>query len=78
MDTVQQYRSGQLKIVCTETLDTKQFLQLIGVIANSFAINEPMARHVMPPKHSPTGIIGIKHEDPFGNWIGIFIEMSKN
>ncbi|MBZ5855551.1 hypothetical protein [Flavihumibacter profundi] len=73
LDAVQPYRSTLYTIKSTETLNSTQFLELTKVIARSFSINEPMAKHLQPPKACPAEVIGKVHkdslgEDLFGEW----------
>jgi hypothetical protein len=66
MEAAQQYRSSKIKIVKAESLDVKKLLQMARVIARSFAINDPMIRHLNLPKESPAEVYTIKHKDQYG------------
>jgi hypothetical protein len=63
----QLYRSSGFKIVQADGLDADKLLQIARVIARSFAVNDPMLRHLNPPKECPAEISGIKHNDAFGD-----------
>lgn len=63
----QQYRSSKFQIATADTLCTEKLLQMAGVIARSFAVNDPMIRQLRPPKECPAEVSGTKHKDPFGD-----------
>ncbi len=63
----QQYRSSRFQITTADTLNNEKLLQMARVIAGSFAVNDPMIRHLRPPKEWPAGVSGTKHKDPFGD-----------
>lgn len=67
LEAAQQFRSSKYEVVSTETLSAAQIIKMVKLIADSFAINEPMARHIMPPKQAPPDITGLKHSDSFGS-----------
>src|SRR6185437_9686635 len=67
MEAASAYRSSRVKIVTADNLNKEKLLQMAGMMASSFAISEPMARHVQPPKDRPAEIFEKKHTDPFGN-----------
>lgn len=67
------FRSDKYTAIPLDGFDKSQILELAHIIASSFAINEPMNRHVHPPVKVPTEIINAKHldalgNDPFGPW----------
>lgn len=66
MDAAKPYRSTKYKAVVIDSFNHPKVLQLARVIANSFAINEPMARHIQPSKIPPATLHDVKHIDPFG------------
>ena len=66
MDSSKAYRSIKHRVISTENFDSTRILQLAKVIACSFALNEPMARHIQPPRNMPLYVYGKKHKDHFG------------
>jgi len=73
LETAQPYRSSKFKIIKADDLGVEKLLQRIGVIANSFAANDPTIRHLNLPKECPVEVSVIKHKDPlgddyFGDW----------
>jgi hypothetical protein len=66
IDAAYAYRSLKYKAISTEEFDTTRILQLARVLACSFALNEPMARHIQPPGNIPFYVYGKKHKDDFG------------
>jgi len=67
LEVAQPYRSSKYKIVTADCLDSKKLIKMVRVIACSFAINDPMIRHLNPPKACPDEVSEMKHNDPFGN-----------
>lgn len=61
------YRSNRNKIISTEKLNNNQILTMARIIAESFSIKEPMARHLVPPLLCPKEVFGSFITDPFGN-----------
>lgn len=61
------YRSHRFTPLPLNGFDKSKILELAHIIASSFAINEPMNRHVYPPVKVPTEIINAKHHDAFGH-----------
>lgn len=61
------YRSAAYTIKPTKNLDTSQILALAHVISSSFATNEPMNKHVHPPRQPHKQLINVTHQDVFGN-----------
>src|SRR5680860_1333667 len=61
------FRSQNYVPIPINKLDKPQILELVRLIANSFASNEPMNRHVHPPRQIPKEIINASHQDVFGN-----------
>lgn len=61
------FRSNKYTTIPLYGLDKSQILELAHIIAISFAINEPMNRHVHPPLRVPSEIISVQHLDPLGN-----------
>src|SRR3712207_863011 len=66
----QPHRSSRYATVVATELTTEQLLQAAWVIADGFARREPQARHLMPPKHPPAGLMEARHSDPSGTAIG--------
>ncbi|WP_282159953.1 hypothetical protein [Ulvibacterium marinum] len=67
------FRSNKYTAIPLDEFDKFQTLELAHVIARSFAINEPMNRHVHPSLKIPMEISNAKHHDalgndPFGPW----------
>jgi len=60
------HRSVRYSTVVATELSADQLLQAAWVIADGFARREPQARHLMPPKHPPSGLMEARHSDPFG------------
>ena len=65
--SARKFRSHKYTTVPLIENDKPQILELARIIANSFAINEPMNRHVHPPRQIPKQIIDVTHSDAFGN-----------
>jgi hypothetical protein len=73
LDSAHPYRSSKLKIVKVDSLGTEKLLEMIRVMARSFAVNDPTLRQLNLPKDFPADIQGIKHKDLlgvdyFGDW----------
>jgi len=66
IDAANDYRSIKYQAISTEQFDSARISQLARVIARSFALNEPMARHIQPPRNMPQYVYGKKHKDDFG------------
>jgi hypothetical protein len=66
LHVVQPYRSSRFNVVEAETLDTLHLLQLAEIVAKSFSINGPMARHCRPPRDCPSALFQTRHRDHFG------------
>src|SRR3712207_4570042 len=65
----QPHRSRRYSTVVTADLAPAQLLQMARVVASSFVRNEPMARHLRPPRHPPAGLMEARHSDPFGSGV---------
>ena len=65
-ESIHKYRSKSYKSIPITELNHTQVIQMAHMVATSFAKNEPMNKHVHPPKDVPSGILSIKHQDPFG------------
>jgi hypothetical protein len=65
-ESAYKYRSKSYKTIPITELTNTQVIQMAHMIAASFAKNEPMNKHVHPPKATPSGILNIEHHDPFG------------
>ena len=63
---IKKYRSREYSTISLEQLTNAQILQMAQMVACSFAKNEPMKRHLQPPKNIPLAIIDTLHLDPFG------------
>lgn len=66
MEAAGQYRSSKFEIVLADRLDAKKLSQMARVIARSFAINDPMIRHLNLPKEFPADVSALKHKDAYG------------
>lgn len=67
------FRSATYKAIPIETFSHEQVVELIRVIAKSFVQNEPMNRHLIPPKNPPEeiqnyGYLNAYGETFFGAW----------
>lgn len=60
-------RSLQYAPIPPNKIDSSEVLDIVRLVANSFAVNEPMNRHVNPPIQIPTELIDATHKDVFGN-----------
>lgn len=60
------FRSGKYTAIPIDRFNKSQILELACIIAKSFAINEPMNRHVHPSQKIPDEIIDVQHQDAFG------------
>src|SRR5918998_4745308 len=65
----QPHRSRRYSTVVAADLAPAQLLQVARVVASSFARNEPMTRHLRPPKYPPAGLMEARHSDPFGSGV---------
>jgi len=63
--SVTKYRSAKFKPVGIEKADKLRLLEIARMVAQSFAIHEPMNRHFHLPGKKPDILRG-KHKDPFG------------
>jgi len=61
------FRSDKYTAIPLDGFDNSQILEVANIIAKSFAINEPMNRHVHPSMKIPMEIINAKHQDVLGN-----------
>jgi hypothetical protein len=61
------FRSAQYRAVSTESFPLQRLVELARMIGASFAVNEPMVRHLRLPLHPPDILRGITHTDPFGS-----------
>jgi hypothetical protein len=66
LDAGNPYRSETYKAIVIDKFNHQKVLDLARMMAGSFAIKEPMARHIQLPKHPPVNIQSIKHIDPYG------------
>ena len=67
------FRSAKYRAIPIETFSHEQVVELIDVIARSFVLNEPMNRHMVPPKNPPQEIqessyLNAYGETVFGAW----------
>ena len=67
------FRSSTYTTIPIETFSHEQVKELISVIASSFVLNEPMNRHMVPPKNPPQEIrdsscLNVYGETLFGPW----------
>jgi hypothetical protein len=67
------YRSETYRAIPIETFSHEQVVELIHIIARSFVLNEPMNRHLIPPKNPPQEIQELSYlkaygETSFGAW----------
>ncbi len=60
------FRSDKYTTIPLDGFDKSQILELAQIIAQSFALNEPMNRHVHPSQKIPDEIMDVKHQDAFG------------
>jgi len=60
------YRNQRYRIVSLDRLATGQVLALAREVARSFALREPMGRHLVPPARALAGLSRAVHSDPFG------------
>ena len=60
------YRSDQYVPTGISTFSNLRILEMAQVVARSFALNDPMNRHVHPPKKMPAAIVNSTHQDAFG------------
>ena len=65
-EKAQPYRSHQYQPVLANTLNSAQLLQMARVIADSFALRDPLVRDVNPPKNPPPELERATHSDAFG------------
>lgn len=65
-ESARNYRSHTYLAIPLNGFDKSKILELAHIIAKSFAMNEPMNRHVHPPMKVPAEIINTKHQDAFG------------
>lgn len=63
---VKKYRSAEYATNTLQNLSKTQILLMAYMVAQSFAKNEPMKRHLRPPKNMPPAIIETLHIDPYG------------
>lgn len=63
---IKKYRSKDYRTTSLELLSKTQILQMAHMVARSFAKNEPMKRHLKPPRIIPKTIVNAIHQDPFG------------
>lgn len=64
---VRPYRSDKIRIARLANLEPDQILEAAREVARSFALREPMGRHISPPKVPPDGIQTASHLDAFGS-----------
>jgi hypothetical protein len=67
------YRSTRYRAIPIETFHHEQVVELIRIIATSFVLNEPMNKHIVPPKDPPQEIqessyLNAYGETSFGAW----------
>ncbi len=72
-EAVEQYRSQHYPIRTLEQLSNKLILEVAKIVAEAFAKNEPMKKHLKPPKVMPENIKNSIHvdflgQDTFGEW----------
>jgi hypothetical protein len=65
-ESAYKYRSNSYQSISINDLNRSQIIKMAHMVASSFAINEPMNKHVHPPKCMPLEILNIEHKDPFG------------
>lgn len=61
------YRSLQYAPIPLNKIDSSEVMDVVRLVAHSFAVNEPMNRHVHPPKQVPKQLMDATHHDVFGN-----------
>ncbi len=66
-ESARNFRSNKYTAIPLDGFDKSQILELAHIIARSFAINEPMNRHVHPSLKIPTETIQAKHKDYLGS-----------
>jgi hypothetical protein len=64
---VRPYRSRRYKIVTLDRLASGLSLVMAREAARSFALRDPMGRHLVPPENMPPGLGRALHSDPFGS-----------
>lgn len=72
-NSVSQYRSNRYRAVPVKNEHPGTLLEMAAVLAASFAVNDPMNRHIHPSRNIPVSISGHLHKDalgttPFGPW----------
>ena len=65
-ESARKFRSNKYTAVPLDGFDKSRILELAHIIAKSFALNEPMNRHVHPSQKIPDEIIDVEHQDAFG------------
>lgn len=70
---IEQYRSQCYPIYSMQQLSNTQILEIAKMVAEAFSKNEPMKKHLKPPKVMPKNIENIFHidflgQDSFGEW----------
>ncbi len=66
LEKAKKYRSTLYTAEEIKLFGLDKLLELTGVMADSFAVNEPMNRHVNPPKGAPDFLKDVSHCDAFG------------
>jgi hypothetical protein len=67
LEHTRRHRSRQFTTVPAAHLTSAQVLRMVQVVGTSFARREPQARHLQPPTHPPSGLMDVRHRDPFGS-----------
>jgi hypothetical protein len=67
LEAAKPFRSETYKAKVIDKFSNAQLLGMAKVIADSFAVNEPMVRYIQPPKNAPKDIFSLKHKDDFGD-----------
>ncbi|MTB51165.1 hypothetical protein [Lewinella sp. W8] len=65
-EAAEKYRSRDRPTVSIAGLTHAQILQMTHMLAGSFARNEPMNKHVHPPKCTSSAVLNKTHQDPLG------------
>lgn len=66
-NTASRYRSDRHHPVAIAKFEYSQIIEMAHVMAQSFAVNDPMNRHVQHSIKKPDNIVNATHKDAFGN-----------
>ena len=67
LQDIAEYRSLAYSSVPLKKLTKAQVLEMARMVAKSFAKNEPMKKHLKPPRNKPESILNKVHFDSFGS-----------